>query len=310
MPSGAVRGRFAPSPSGRMHLGNVSCALLAWLSVRAQKGTMVLRIEDLDPDRCKAAYSHKLMEDLQWLGLDWDEGPMAGGSSGPYEQSACTPLYEQALDRFREKGLLYPCWCTRAQRLAAAPHGPETPEGACPCRTLSSQAREEKFRVRPPAWRVAVPDETISFQDGLQGYVEQNLRQMCGDFLLRRADGVCAYQLAVTVDDGRMGITEVVRGRDLLSSTPRQLFLLREMGFSSPHYIHTPLLLAPDGRRLSKRDRDLDLGVLRENMSAGQLIGRLAVWLGLMDREYPVTPRELASDFDWSKVRREDIRLP
>ena len=303
-----VRGRFAPSPSGRMHLGNVSCALLAWLSVRAQKGTMVLRMEDLDPDRCRPEYAALLLEDLQWLGLDWDEGPLAGGPDEPYAQSACTPLYEDALSRLSAKGLLYPCWCTRAQRLAAAaPHGPERRSGSCPCRCLTEEERQEKRKERPPAWRVAVPDETVTFRDGLQGQVSQNLRRDCGDFLLRRSDGVCAYQLAVTVDDGRMGITEVVRGRDLLDSTPRQIFLLRELGYATPRYIHTPLLLSGDGRRLSKRDKDLDLGALRSVTTAEKLVGDLAFRLGLTRKVYPVTPGELAADFDWSLVRKDDL---
>ena len=305
-----MRGRFAPSPSGRMHLGNVSCALLAWLSVRTRKGTMVLRMEDLDPDRCRPEYAALLLEDLQWLGLDWDEGPLAGGPDGPYAQSACTPLYEDALSRLSAKGLLYPCWCTRAQRLAAAaPHGPERPEGSCPCRCLTGEEREEKRKERRPAWRVAVPNETISFRDGLQGEVSQNLRRDCGDFLLRRSDGVCAYQLAVTVDDGRMGITEVVRGRDLLDSTPRQIFLLRELGYEPPRYIHTPLLLSGDGRRLSKRDRDLDLGALRGVTTAEKLVGELAFRLGLIRKAYPVTPGELVSGFDWSLVRKDDLTV-
>ena len=293
-----------------MHLGNVSCALLAWLSVRAQGGTMVLRMEDLDPDRCRPEYARLLLEDLQWLGLDWEEGPLAGGDRGPYEQSACTPLYAAALERLEERGIVYPCWCTRAQRLAAAaPHGQETHVAACPCRTLSREERAQRAALGRSAYRVAVPDETFRVTDGLQGEWSENLRRDCGDFLVRRSDGVYAYQLAVTVDDGRMGITEVVRGRDLLPSTPRQMFLLRELGYEAPRYIHTPLLLAPDGRRLSKRERDLDMGALRESWTAERLVGRLAFLLGLTGREIPVTPRELAADFDWSRVSREDLTI-
>ena len=304
-----MRGRFAPSPSGRMHLGNLSCALLSWLSVRAQGGTMLLRMEDLDPQRCKKEYACLLLEDLQWLGLDWDEGPLAGGESGPYFQSKCTPAYEKALTHLREKNVTYPCWCTRAQRLqlAAAPHGAESTEGACPCRMLTAEQRREREAERRPAWRIAAPDRVYCVEDGLQGFVRQNLRCDCGDFLICRSDGVFAYQLAVTVDDGRMGVTEVVRGRDLLASTPRQLFLLEQLGYPAPKYIHTPLLMAPDGRRLSKRERDLDMAALRERFAPRQLIGNLAFSLGLISRPYPVSPQELARDFSWEKVKKDDV---
>ncbi|MCI8594404.1 MAG: tRNA glutamyl-Q(34) synthetase GluQRS [Oscillospiraceae bacterium] len=305
----AVRGRFAPSPSGRMHLGNVSSALLAWCSVRAQRGAMVLRLEDLDGERCKSAYSDFLIEDLQWLGLDWDEGPLTGGGCGPYRQSECGPLYEEALRTLEAKGLLYPCWCTRAQRLAAAPHGAEAAEGRCPCYALTEAERAARLAQRPRGVRVLAPDESFTVEDGLQGLFSQNLRHDCGDFLLRRSDGMWAYQLAVCVDDGRMGVTEVVRGRDLLSSTPRQMFLLRELGYEPPRYIHTPLLLAPDGRRLSKRERDLDMAALREALTPERLVGKLAFLLGLTGREYPVTARELAADFNWSRVTAADAVL-
>lgn len=292
-----------------MHLGNLSCALLSWLSVRAQGGTMLLRMEDLDPQRCKKEYSDLLLEDLQWLGLDWDEGPLAGGESGPYFQSQCTSVYEKALAHLREKNVTYPCWCTRAQRLqlANAPHGAESAEGACPCRALTEEQRREREAERRPAWRIAAPDRVYCVEDGLQGFVQQNLRRDCGDFLIRRSDGVFAYQLAVTVDDGRMGVTEVVRGRDLLASTPRQIFLLEQLGYPAPKYIHTPLLMAPDGRRLSKRERDLDMAALRERFTSQQLIGKLAFSLGLISRPYPVAPRELVRDFSWERVKKDDV---
>lgn len=307
------RGRFAPSPSGRMHLGNLLSALLAWLDIRSVGGVMVLRMEDLDPDRCKEEYAAQVARDLEWLGLDWDEGYGAGGPSGPYRQSERSGIYEEYLKRLENQGLVYPCWCTRAQRLAAsAPHlGEKRGDGACPCRTLNWEQRQERFSVeqRPAALRAAVPDKDICFTDRNCGAYQENLAHDCGDFLVRRSDGVCAYQLAVTVDDGLMGITRVVRGRDLLSSTPRQIWLHQCFGFSVPEYCHTPLLLAADGRRLSKRERDMDMGALREKYTPEELVGLLAMLAGLQEDPIPVSTRDLVADFSWAKVRKEDAVL-
>lgn len=304
------RGRFAPSPSGRMHLGNLLSALLAWLDIRSVGGVMVLRMEDLDPDRCKEEYAAQVARDLEWLGLDWDEGYGVGGPSGPYRQSERSGIYEEYLKRLENQGLVYPCWCTRAQRLAAsAPHlGEQRGDGACPCRTLNLEERQERIlEVRkPPAIRAAVPDKEICFTDENCGTYQENLVRDCGDFLVRRSDGVCAYQLAVTVDDGLMGITRVVRGRDLLSSTPRQIWLHQCFGFSVPEYCHTPLLLAADGRRLSKRERDMDMGALREKYTPEELVGLLAMLAGLQEDPIPVSTRDLVSGFSWAKVRKED----
>lgn len=308
------RGRFAPSPSGRMHLGNLLAALLAWLDVRHVGGVMVLRMEDLDPDRCKEEYAAQVARDLEWLGLDWDEGYGAGGAFGPYSQSERSEIYMEHLKKMEGKGLIYPCWCTRAQRLAAsAPHlGENRADGACPCRYLTQMERKEHFASseRVPALRTAVPDVNVSFVDGNCGKYTENLTRDCGDFLVRRSDGVCAYQLAVTVDDGLMGITRVVRGRDLLSSTPRQIWLHQSLGFEPPKYFHTPLLLAEDGRRLSKRERDLDVGALREHFTPEEIIGRLAALAGLQENPKPVSARELVAEFDWGNVRKEDAYLP
>lgn len=291
-------GRFAPSPSGRMHLGNVFSALLAWLSVRSAGGKMVLRIEDLDPDRSKPAYADAIRRDLQWLGLDWDwESPC---------QSERTLVYQSAFEQLAEKGLVYPCYCTRAQlHAASAPHasdGKTVYSGAC--RNLSEQ--ERAALTRKPAWRLKCENETISFHDGLRGLYCENLQEECGDFIIRRSDGVYAYQLAVVVDDGKMGITQVVRGSDLLSSTPRQLYLYRLLGMIAPEFYHVPLLVARDGRRLSKRDGDLDLQALREHHSPQELIGLLACAAGLLEKPVPCTPQELAQHFEWSRVTREE----
>ena len=307
------KGRFAPSPSGRMHLGNLISALIAWLDIRSIGGTMVLRMEDLDPERCKEEYSAQLARDLEWLGLDWDEGYGAGGNDGPYRQSERGEIYSLALNKLREKDLVYPCWCTRAQRLAAsAPHpGEDRGDGSCPCRRLSEEERLEltKNSPRHPSLRAAVPDEIIGFHDGHMGFYQENLQKDCGDFLVRRADGVCAYQLAVTVDDALMGVTRVVRGSDLLSSTPRQIWLHRSLGYKEPDYAHLPLLLAEDGRRLSKREKDMDIGALKERYSPNELLGYLAHLAGLLPENAPISPYELAKLFSWDKILKSDIYI-
>ncbi len=302
-----IRGRFAPSPSGRMHLGNLFAALLAWLDVRSLGGEMVLRMEDLDPQRCKPAYLPQLAQDLLWLGLDWDTGWQPGDTA--YTQSHRTAVYQTAFHRLEEQGLVYPCFCTRKELLAAsAPHasdGARVYDGRC--RRLSPQEKAALWASgRSPAWRVQVPAETVSFADGNYGPQAQRLDRDCGDFILRRSDGVYAYQLAVAADDGAMGITRVVRGWDLLSSTPRQIWLLEQLGYPVPAYCHVPLLLAPDGRRLSKRDRDLDVGYLQAHSTPEKVTGLLAWLAGLQPRPEPVQPRELIGDFAWTKVGAQD----
>ena len=303
-----VRGRFAPSPSGRMHLGNAWSALLAWLSVRSRGGVMVLRLEDLDPDRCKRPLCDGVEADLRWLGLDWDEGGSAGGDA--YYQSQRGAYYQAALDRLRNMDLLYPCFCTRGQ--LHAPNAPHRSDGEViypgTCRELTEREREERAKTRRPALRIRVPDREITFTDLLQGTYQENLARDCGDFILRRSDGVFAYQLAVVVDDGLMGVNQVVRGSDLLTSTPRQIFLQRLLGYSTPEYCHVPLLCAPDGRRLSKREADLTLDSLRASgVRPEEIVGRLACCAGLMDRPEPISARELIPLFDLSKLPREDI---
>ena len=294
-------GRFAPSPSGRMHMGNLWSCLLAWLSARSAGGRMVLRLEDLDPDRCRPEYCDQVMRDLEWLGLDWDGAPVY--------QSRRTGAYAAAFRALEEQGLVYPCFCTRAERLAAsAPHrsdGVAVYDGRCA--RLSPAEREALSRTRRPAWRVRVPEREVAFSDLLQGEYREELSRDCGDFILRRSDGVYAYQLAVVVDDAMMGVTQVVRGSDLLSSTPRQLWLQERLSLPHPEYGHLPLLLAPDGRRLAKRDRGLELGQLQECYTAPQLVGLLAHAAGLIDRPEGITPRELVPLFSWDRLPREDL---
>ena len=294
-------GRFAPSPSGRMHMGNLWSCLLSWLSARSAGGRMVLRLEDLDPDRCRQEYCDQVMRDLEWLGLDWDGEPVY--------QSRRTEAYAEAFRSLEAQGLIYPCYCTRAERLAAsAPHrsdGLQVYDGRCA--RLTAEERAALEQTRRPAWRVKVPEKSIAFCDLLQGKYCEDLKKDCGDFIVRRSDGVYAYQLAVVVDDAMMGVTQVVRGSDLLSSTPRQLWLQEALGLPHPEYGHLPLLLSPEGRRLAKRDRDLELGELQSRYTAREIVGRLAYAANLTDRPQPITPRELVPLFSWDKPPREDL---
>ena len=294
-------GRFAPTPSGRMHLGNVFAALIAWVSVRSRDGSLVLRMEDLDTQRTSEENAKILREDMLWLGLDWDvETP---------PQSQRSAVYDRYFDILKEKGLLYPCYCTRSQlHNVNAPHqsdGTYVYPGTC--RNLTAQ--EQAAFQRKPAWRVKVPEESWQVNDLGQGLFTQNLHTQCGDFVVRRADGVYVYQLAVTVDDGEAGVTEVVRGMDLLGSAPRQMYLQSLFGFQHPEYGHVPMLLAEDGRRLSKRDKDLDLGVLRQHISPETLIGTLAYSAGLIPKNEPISAKELAAVFDWKNLQKEAIYL-
>lgn len=305
-------GRFAPSPSGRIHLGNILCCLLAWLSARQKGGRVILRIEDLDTARCPRKYAVQMLEDLRWLGLTWDEGPEIGGPDGPYFQSERTELYRAALEKLTAQGLVYPCFCTRAElHAASAPHR-EDGQAIYPgtCRNLSTEEAARRRLQRPPALRLRVPEETWGFTDGHMGPCHEDLARDCGDFLLRRSDGLFAYQLAVVVDDAAMGVTEVVRGGDLLDSTPRQLYLYHLLGLTPPAFYHFPLLLAPDGRRLSKRDADAGLEELRPRMTAEELLGKLAFLGGFHPSAAPCRAEGLLDEFDWDRVPRQDVRIP
>lgn len=390
--SAAVVGRFAPSPTGRMHLGNVFSSLLAWLSVRSQGGKLVLRIEDLDDRARSGPWDALLMDDLRWLGLDWDEGP--------YYQTDRIDLYADAVRQLDDMALVYPCFCTRAElHAASAPHASDgTPVYAGTCRGLTAAEVAARSKARPPALRLKVPpvqgiapsrgpfesdapeskhskteladfgnsmpreltfgdcsergvrggaalqdtaDGTrggaalqgaagdvrgaaasrsaaggdagvMHFEDRTYGPQREVLAEECGDFLVRRSDGVYAYQLAVVVDDADMGVNEVVRGCDLLGSTARQMYLQDLLGYAHPSYAHVPLLVAPDGRRLSKRDRDCDVGVLREHFGTpGALLGRLAYVAGLVPSPEPRTADQLVDEFRWSAVceHRDNIAV-
>lgn len=302
-----IKGRFAPSPTGRMHLGNVYAALLSWLSAKSKGGEWVLRIEDIDPARSKQEYADSIMDDLEWLGLTWDDEVTY--------QSKRQDIYEHYFDLLDKEGLLYPCFCTREDLLATqAPHesdGRVVYKGTC--RNLNPADYPQDIS---PAWRMRVPDETIETTDGHYGTYRVHLPTEIGDFIVRRKDGAFAYQLVVVVDDLLMGITEVVRGRDLLLSTPQQLFMARtlrnldtEKVLPEVSYIHFPLLINEADQRLSKRDKGLDMGVLREQHSAEEIIGFIAHLAGITPTEQPITPQELLPLFKWEKIPTEDIRV-
>lgn len=295
----SVCGRFAPSPTGRMHLGNVFSALLSWLSARAQGGTWLLRIEDIDPQRSRHEYADMLMDDLQWLGLEWD--------GEPCWQSQRGDIYAHYLQQLTNAGLIYPCYCTRADILATqAPHesdGRVVYKGTC--RNLPPGSRKG-----PAALRMKVPGEgrgIVTFTDGHYGTHTVDLTTQCGDFIVRRKDGAWAYQLAVVVDDALMGINEVVRGRDLLLSSPQQIYLAQQFGFTPPRFTHLPLLCNTAGQRLSKRDKSLDMGCLRQSFTPNQIIGLLAHAAGLQLTPDAVSAQSLVKTFSWNKVGTADI---
>ncbi len=304
-----IRGRFAPSPSGRLHIGNMLSSLLAWLDVRSRGGEIIFRLEDLDPERSWDEYAQLMAEDLRWLGLDWDGGwPMEADC----RQGRRTAEYEAAFGQLRDMGLVYDCWCSRSERLAAsAPHPGEERPSSCRCRSLSEGERcELRRRGRRAAAKVIVPDREIAVPAGHYGEYRANLARGCGDFIIRRSDGVFAYQLAVSVDDAAMGVTRVVRARDLLSSAPRQKWLIETLGGTAPDYCHAPLLVSGEGRKLSKREGDLNMESLRRRYTPEGLCGVLAYLCGLTDRPESVSARELVGHFSWEKVSREDITLP
>jgi len=289
------RGRFAPSPTGRLHLGNVRSALLGWLWARSLGGEFLLRIEDLDPERSKPEFTDAIFEDLTWLGLDWD-GPV-------WKQSERGAIYDDALRRLADEGRAYQCWCSRAEvaRAASAPHvGEEGPVYPGTCREHATPKPG-----RTPSWRFRVEPGAVSFVDAIHGEVTQDVAREVGDFLIRRIDGVASYQLAVVVDDALSGVTHVLRGDDLLSSTPRQMLLQRALGFSTPTYAHVPLLMQSDGRRLAKRDGASTVAGLRAlGWSPERVVGQLAAWSGLGEGA-PVSARELVDGFSLARVQRE-----
>jgi glutamyl-tRNA synthetase len=308
-----IRGRYAPSPTGMIHVGNARTALAAWLSVRSRGGTFVYRLEDLDPPRVVPGMAEAQREDLLWLGLDWDEGPDVGGPHAPYSQSERSSYYEDALRTLAAAGRLFPCRLSRRdlQAMASAPHGGE--EAPYPASLRPGDPGPDWFErlrkaERPDAAiRFLVHDRPVSFVDRICGPVTERVDLTVGDFVLKRRDGLYAYQLAVVVDDLRMGIDDVVRGADLLASTARQIQLLEALGGTPPAYAHIPLVVNTQGGKLSKRDQGITLRSLRE---AGVPSEALVGSLGLLDRPEPCRPAELIPAFSWERIRREDWRLP
>lgn len=307
--SDRVTGRFAPSPSGRMHLGNAFSCLMAWLGARSVGGRMVLRIEDLDPRSQSRERAQQLIADLAWLGLDWDEGPTY--------QSERLEIYQEVLRSLADRGLTYPCFCTRSQlHAASAPHasdGTYVYQGAC--RNLTAEQIELRSKDRAPATRLRVPAANepggvVTFDDLVYGHQTEVLAQECGDFLVQRSDGIFAYQLVVVIDDALMGVNQVVRGRDLLGSAARQSYLFGLLGYQPPTYAHVPLLIAPDGRRLSKRERDLDLGALQAaGIPPQRIIGRLAHAVGLAAPHEDLNPQDLLDRFSWDTISRHSADI-
>jgi glutamyl-tRNA synthetase len=302
-----VVGRLAPSPTGGLHLGHARTFLIAWLAARSAGGRLIFRLEDLDSSRVRNEAAASAIEDLRWLGLDWDEGPDVGGPSAPYVQSQRLALYDDALEQLKVRELVYPCTCTRADiaRAASAPHqgdeGPTYP-GTCAGRRAADAAALGDW---PFAWRFGVLEGAVAWHDLALGEVAVDPAHVGGDFVVGRSTGEPAYQLAVVVDDAAMGVTQVIRGDDLVSSTPRQLTLYRSLGLREPTFGHVPLVVDSAGKRLAKRDQAIKLSTVREGgVSPGKLVGWLARSCGWSESLETSAPRDWVERFDLSSLPR------
>jgi glutamyl-tRNA synthetase len=315
-----MRGRFAPSPTGAMHLGNARTALLAWLAVRNAGGTVVVRMEDLDRARVVRGAEERLLGELRWLGLDWEEGPDRGGPWAPYRQSERASLYEQAVDQLLASGRAFRCACSRADvaRAASAPHegdgGGDQDSIPYPGTCLRLDPAEVERRASGLGRRTVVrfrgQGARFPFVDGVHGPVDPLGFGGVDDFVLRRADGTAAYQLAVVVDDAAMAISDVVRGDDLLRSTPRQLALYQALALPAPHFAHVPLVLAPGGERLAKRNRPPSIAELRASgMSPERLVGALAASAALCAPGAALRPADLVAGFDLTRIDRRAVPI-
>jgi glutamyl-tRNA synthetase len=302
--STSVTGRLAPSPTGAQHVGNARTYLIAWLSARAQGGAVKLRIEDIDSPRIKPGAAEEAIRDLRWLGLDWDGEPVV--------QTARLPHYEAALEELKRQEAVYPCTCTRSDIAAAAsaPHAGEEVAypGTCAHRR-AADAVALTAEGRPFAWRFRVKDSP-TFADLFAGERHIDLKQSGGDFVIWKSAGTPAYQLAVVVDDAAMSVTEVVRGDDLIPSTPRQLLLYRALGRMPPRFAHVPLVVGEDGRRLAKRHGDTRLSALRAaGVTSEELVGLLAWSCGWQEQIEPVSPRDLLPRFRLNAIPPEPFVL-
>lgn len=314
-----MKGRFAPSPTGHIHLGNVWIAMLSYISTRQQQGSYVLRMEDIDYVRAKRSLGEDLLDDLEWLGFDWDEGPRTGGPDGPYWQSERYDRYTEILDAWQEKGCIYPCYCNRArlQSIASAPHPEEPPHSYDGhCRYLSADERKALRSKKDPSWRLCCDTRSVYFNDTWQGPQLYELQAATHDCVVRRADGMFAYNLAVVLDDAAMGVTEIVRGYDLLDSTPIQLYIYDVLGKEPPIYKHAPLIVDSEGYRLSKRQQSITIRELKASgFSAAMIWGRLALLGGLVDESMlgphrTITLAELRNmKLNFAKLKCPSIRL-
>lgn len=313
--SSRIVGRLAPSPTGAQHAGNARTYLLAWLSARSRGGQVILRMEDLDSPRVKPGAAQQAMDDLKWLGLDWDAGPDVGGPSAPYVQTERLERYEAALNELAARELVYPCSCTRSDVAASASAPHLTDEGPLYSRRCAHRSVRDADSLAPGTfcWRLRtdVPElsDPLEFTDAVAGRQSTHLSRDLGDFVIARSSGLAAYQLAVVVDDAAMGVTEVVRGDDLLPSTFRQLALYRLLNWAAPEFAHPPLVIGPDGRRLAKRHGDTRLATLREaGFSPLDLVGWLAWSSGVIPDVQPVAPRDLLKiDFDFARIPRTPL---
>lgn len=309
-----IRTRFAPSPTGYIHLGNVWIAFLNWLWTRQHGGTVILRIEDIDRQRCREPFVEMLMEDLAWLGIDWDEGPEGIWPYGSAVQSLREGEYRSVFDRWHREGAVYPCYCSRARlrQISSAPHrGEERPVYDGHCRSLTEE--EIRTETKPPSWRIRMTDTVISFCDMFMGEQKRMLHAGSDDFVLFRADGMIAYQLAAAYDDGAMGVTHVFRGNDLLDSTFYQICLLKKLGFAVPAYGHLPLLVDSSGVRLSKRQHGITVKELREaGVTAEKVIGKLLYWAGAVPKGTAVPAEKAVKNIGFSEcsaLRQPQIQI-
>ncbi len=311
-----VRGRLAPSPTGYIHLGNAWAFLCAWLAARAARGAVILRLEDIDPARSRPEFADGILRDLEWLGLDWDEGPDkpdGGGPFGPYVQSGRFALYEEALDRLQAAGHVYPCFCTRRElrSLAGAPHGPEEAPYPGTCRALPPDLRAKRRAAGERAsLRFHSPEPARPYQDLIVGRYPTSGEPSSTDFALRRSDGVFSYQFAVVADDAAMGINQVVRGNDLMHCTPQQIQLFQALGTEPPEYAHVPLALNAQGERLAKRHHSLEVRALRElGATPDAVIGYLAGYGGLLSAPLPTMPMQLIELFNFKMFTKMSFTL-